>query len=198
MVAGSWWETQVPAKEIPPVGAGCFLSKTHTCRERHPKRESKNFVSLKPMLTGTLFSWSAILMEWRHRKFRLVHRTPMRMAVSSMPKAQNAGPTWAWFYIALGIPAEKLWWLAWCAGRLPDRKPNDVTQKPQTCEVKWSSMVAIRLWTGTSCKYWNDGFWIWTHAIFSTYRRTWISPSEIHTHAMMILAGTLTSSQQLP
>ena len=25
------------------------------------------------------------------------------------------------------------------------------------CNVKWSSMVVIRLWTGATCKYWNDG-----------------------------------------
>ena len=137
-VAGSWQETQVPAREIQPVDAGCFPSKTHTFGERHSKRECKYVVSLKPMLTWTLFSWSAIFMEWHRRKFRLDHRTPMLMVVSSMPKAQDAGPTWAWFYVALDIPAEKLWWVAWCAGRLPDRKPNDVTQKPQRCNVKWN------------------------------------------------------------
>ena len=197
MVAGSWWETKVPAKEIPPVGAGCFLSKTHTCQERHSKREYKNIVLLKPILTGTLFSWSDILMKW-HRKFRLVHRTPMRMAVLLMPKAQDAGSTWAWFYIALGVPAKKLWWEAWCLDWLLDHKPNDVTQKPQTCDVKLSSLEEVRLWTDASYSCWNDDFWLETRAIFSTYRRTRISPSEIHTHAMMILAGTLTSSQQLP
>ena len=63
---------------------------------------------------------------------------------------------------------------------------------------KWSSMGVIRLWTGASYRYWNDGFWLWTHAIFSTYRRTLISPSEIHTHAVMILEGPLTSCEQLP
>ena len=33
---------------------------------------------------------------------------------------------------------------------------------------------------------------------FSTYRRTPLSPSEIHTHAVMILKGPLTSSEQPP
>ena len=31
--------------------------------ERHSKHEDMNIVSLKPKLTGTLFSWSAILVE---------------------------------------------------------------------------------------------------------------------------------------
>ena len=32
---------QIPAKEIPRVDVGCSLSKTHTCRERHSRRECK-------------------------------------------------------------------------------------------------------------------------------------------------------------
>ena len=124
----------------------------------------------------------------------LEYRTPMRMAVSLMPKAQDVGPTWAWFCIAPDVPVQKLWWVAWCAGQLPDRKPNDVTQKPQTCDVKWLSMVVIRLWTGASCRYWNDGFWLWTHAIFLTYRRTRISPSDIHTPCVSTSVELLSST----
>ena len=59
-------------------------------------------------------------------------------------------------------------------------------------------MEAIRFWTGASCRYWSDDFWIWTHAIFLTCRSKGISPSAIHALEMMILEGTLTSSQQPP
>ena len=45
---------------------------------------------------------------------------------------------------------------------------------------------------------WNYDFWLWTHVIFSTYRSEQISPSEIHTREVMILAGTLISPQQPP
>ena len=157
-VAGSSQGNQVPAKEIPPVDVGCSLSKTHTCREGHPRRECKSVVSLKPMLAGTQFLMSAILREWCHQRIPLEYRTLMRMGVSLMPKAQDEGPTWAWFCVAPDVLAEKLWWVAWCAGRLPDRTPNDVAQKPHTCDVILSSMGEVRLWTGASNRCWNDGF----------------------------------------
>ena len=76
---------QVPAKEIPRVDVGCSLSRTHDCRERHSMREGMSTVSLKPMLTGTQFSWSAILREWRYQRIPLEYRTLMRMAVSTRP-----------------------------------------------------------------------------------------------------------------
>ena len=150
--------TQVPAIEIPRVDVGCSLWQTHNCRKRHSTREGMSAVSLKPMLTGTQFSWSAILREWRHQRIPLEYRTLMRMAVSIKMKAQDEGPTWALFCIAPVVPAGKLWWVAWCVDRLSDRKPNDVTQKPQTCDVKWSSLGEVRLWTDALNRYWNDGF----------------------------------------
>ena len=66
------------------------------------------------------------------------------------------------------------------------------------CEMIVESLEAIRLWTGSSCRYWNDDFWFWTHAIFSTCRSEQIFPSAIHTLEVMILERTLTSSQQPP
>ena len=46
----------------------------------------------------------------------------------------------------------KPWPVTWCAGRLPDRTPNDVAQKPQTCDVILSSRVIVRPWRGASCR----------------------------------------------
>ena len=117
-------------------------------------------ISLKPMLTGIQLSWSAILGEWRHPRIPCQHHCRMRMAVSVMIKAQDEGPTWAWFCVAPDVPAGKLWWVAWCAGRLLDHTSNDVAQKPQTCDVIWSSMGEVRLWRGASYKFWNDDFWL--------------------------------------
>ena len=121
------------------------------------------------------------------------HHRRMRMAVSVMIKAQDEGPTWTWFCVAPDISTGKLWWVAWCAGRLLDHTPNDVAQKPQTCDVILSSMGEVRLWRGASYKCWNDDFWLETRAIFSTYRRTQILPNGIHTLGVMIHVGTLTS-----
>ena len=107
-------------------------------------------------------------------------------------------PTWAWFCVAPDVPAGKPWPVAWCAGRLPDRTPNDVAQKPQTSNVKKSSRVVIRPWRGASYRYWNDDFWLEKRAIFSSYRTPRILTNEIHTLAVKILVGILTSCWQLP
>ena len=147
----------------------------------------------KPMLAGTQFSWSTILGEWCHPRIPRQHHRRMRMAVSVMIKAQDEGPTWAWFCVAPNVPAGKLWRVAWCAGQLLDHTPNDVAQKPQTCDVISSSMGEVRLWRGASYTCWNDDFWLETRAIFSTYRRTQILPNGIRTLGVKIHVGTLTS-----
>ena len=127
---------KVPAKEIPQVVIGCVLSRMPTCRARRSMREDMITVSLKPMLAGLQFSWFAILGKWRHPRIPLEYHTVMQTAVSIKIKVQDEGPTWAQFCVAPDIPARKLWWVAWCADLLPDRKPNEVTQKPHTCDVK--------------------------------------------------------------
>ena len=52
----------------------------------------------------------------------------------------DEGPT-SWFCVASDVPTGKPWPVAWCAGRLPDRTPNDVAQKPQTCDVRGAEMM---------------------------------------------------------
>ena len=104
-----------------------------------------------------------------------------RMAASAMITAQDEGPTWAWFCVAPDVPSGKLWRVAWCADRLLDHTPNDVTQKPQTCDVILSSMGEVRLWGGASYTCWNDDFWLETRAIFLTYRTPRILPHGIRT-----------------
>ena len=189
---------QVPAKDIPQVVDGCFLWRTHTCRARHSMLAGMSAVSPKPMLTGTHISWSAILWEWRHPRILRQHHRRMRMAVSVMITSQDEGPTWAWICVAPNVPAGKLWRVAWCADQLLDHTPNDVTQKPQTCDVILSSMGEVRLWRGASYKCWNDDFWLETRAIFSTYRTPQILPNGIRTLGAMSHVGTLTSCVQLP
>ena len=80
-------------------------SQKHTCHERHSKHVDMNIISPKPKLTGTLFSWSAIIVEGRHWRFLIDHRPPRRTADSSMPKVRDEGPTWAWFFVALVVQA---------------------------------------------------------------------------------------------
>ena len=99
---------------------------------------------------------------------------------------------------SLHVPTGKPWPVAWCAGQLPDRTPNDVAQKPQTCDVILSSRVVVHPWRGASCWCWNDDFWLETRAIFSSYRTPWILTNEIHTLVVKIPEGTLTSCWQLP
>ena len=206
-----WWSTpgpgsvvdsslgnHVPAKEIPQIVVVCFLWRTHICRAQHSMRAGMSAVSPKPMLAGTQFSWSAILGEWRHPRIPRQHHRRMRMAVSVTITAQGEGPTWAWFCVAPDVPAGKLWWVAWCAGRLLDHTPNDVAQKPQMCDVISASMGEVRLWRGASYRCWNDDFWLETRAIFSTYRRIQTSPNGIRTLGVMSHIGTLTSCVQLP
>ena len=53
-------------------------------------------------------------------------------------------------------------------------------------------MEAIHLWTGASCRYWNHDFRLKTCHLFDLQKWT------IHTCEVMILEGTLTSSQQPP
>ena len=150
------------------------------------------------MPTGKHISWSAILGEWRHLRIPRQHHRRMWMAVSAMITTQDEGPTWAWFCIAPDVPAGKLWRVAWCAGRLLDHTPNDVAQKPQTCDMILSSMGEVCLWRGASYRCWNDDYWLETRAIFSTYRTPQILTNGIPTLGVMIPVGTLTSCWQLP
>ena len=197
-VADSLLGNQVPATEIPQVVAVCFLWRTHICRARHSMRACMSAVLPKPMLTGTHILWSTSLREWRHPRIPRQHHRRMRMAVSAMITTQDEGPTWAWFCVAPDVPTGKLWWVAWCASRLLDHTPNDVAQKPQTCDVILSSVGEVRVWRGASYSCWNDDFWLETRAIFSTYRTPRIFTNGIRTLGVMIPVGTLTSCWQLP
>ena len=105
-VAGSWLEILLPARVPPPVGTGSALVRKHVCLERHGKHGGMSVVSPKPKLTGTLSSWSTILVEWRHRRFLLHHGTPRRMVDSLMLIVWDVGCTWAWFFTAPVVPAE--------------------------------------------------------------------------------------------
>ena len=73
---------------------------------------------------------------------------------------------------------------------------NDITQKPQTCDVKLSSLGEVPLRTDASYRCWNDDFWLETRAIFLTYRRPRILPNGIHTPGVMIHEGTWAVAQQ--
>ena len=72
--AGSWPKIRLPVTRTPTSDAKYFLFWIHTCQTRHLVHGDMIAVALKPMLTGTLFSSSAILDQWRHRKFFLYHR----------------------------------------------------------------------------------------------------------------------------
>ena len=124
--------------------------------------------------------------EWRHPRIPRQHHRRMRMAVSAMITTQDEGPTWAWFCVAPDVPAGKLWWVAWCASRLLDHTPNDVAQKPQTCDVILSSMGEVRLWRGASYRCWNDDFWLETCAILHQWDSyTWSDDSRRHLDIML-------------
>ena len=92
-VAGSKPKIWLPVIKTPPSDAGYFLFRIHTCQMQHLGHGDMIAVMLKPMLTATLFSSSAILDQRRHQKFFLYRRLPMRMVDSSMLTELDVDPT---------------------------------------------------------------------------------------------------------
>ena len=68
-VAGSWPKNPASGNKVTNFGARYFLFRIHTCQMRHLAHGDTIVVALKPMLTGTLFSSSAILDQRCDRKY---------------------------------------------------------------------------------------------------------------------------------
>ena len=91
-VAGSWPKIRLPVTKTPLSDPGYFLFRIHTCQTWHLAHAITIAIALKPMVTGTLISSSAILDQWPHRKLFLYRRLLMQMVDSSMPIELDVDP----------------------------------------------------------------------------------------------------------